>query len=247
MSCKLIFNSHSPSRAALRQVSLCLLFVAAVCVARVDAKPQASNRVREAKPIPAGEVAVILNEQLINALLESLFTLPQPPTFPLARGGSGSSGNCASEITLLREVSGTRTAVRFRDGRIAAPVAFKGSYAAPLAGCLKFQGWADANLELAFDQTKQVLTARVIVREVHLQKVPTLFNNGVTGLVQDALDARLNPIEILRAAQLSAPLPLTKIANSNGAFLRLRAKDVRHEITPGELRLHIVYEFVREE
>jgi hypothetical protein len=63
--------------------------------------------------------------------------------------------------------------------------------------------------------------------------------------VQDALDARVNPIEILRAEQVSADLPLRKL--SSGGSLRLRASDVRHEIVGTELRLHVVYEFVRAE
>jgi hypothetical protein len=135
--------------------------------------------------------------------------------------------------------------VRLANGQINAPLAFRGSYSAALLGCLRFQGWADTNFNLTFDQAKQALVARVVVREVHLSKVPALMNNGITGLVQDALDARVNPIEILRADQLSLRLPLTKMSNSGA--LRLRAREVRHEVAPGELRVHIVYEFVRED
>ncbi|HEV2801977.1 MAG TPA: hypothetical protein VGW12_15995 [Pyrinomonadaceae bacterium] len=203
----------------------------------------AASRGAQAKAIPAGEVVVTLNEVLFNALLEAMFALPNPPTFPL--GTSSGGKNCASEITLLREMSGTRTAVRFQTGRMAVPVAFRGAYSAPLIGCLKFEGWADANLNLSFDQTKQALTGRVEVKAVHLKKVPAMFGDGITGLVQDALDARFNPVEIMRAEQLSARLPMTK--TGSGASLRLRAREVRHELLPGELRLRIVYEFVREE
>jgi hypothetical protein len=203
---------------------------------------QANTRPRETKAIPAGEVVVVLNEELFNALIEAMFTLPNPPTFPLARGGNTS---CASEIALRREMSGTRTAVRFQAGRISAPVAFSGSYSAPLVGCLKFEGWADTNLNLSFDQAKQALTARVEVKAVHLKKAPALAGDGLRGLVQGALDARFNPFEILRAEQLSARLPMTKLAS--GASLRLRAREMRHEVLPNELRLRIVYEFVRED
>jgi hypothetical protein len=216
-------------------------FLVAVLVSQA-ALAQAS-RAREAKTVPAGEVVVTINEQTFNALIEALFTLPQPPTFPL--GGAARGGECPGEISLAREIAGTRTAVRFRDGRVAAPVAFRGSYGAPVFGCLKFEGWADTALNLAFDPAKQALTARVEVREVHLGKVPPFFNNGVTGLVQDSLDARVNPVEILRAEQVSAQLPLRKI--SSGGSLRLRAKEVRHEIVGAELRLRIFYEFVRED
>ena len=232
--------------------TVCALVLLAATLPRAHANT--SNRphdAREAKPIPAGEVTVVLPERLFNALFDSLFVLPQPPTFPLPRmGQSGSSdddrrGACASEITLAREQSGAHTGVRLADGQISAPLAFRGSYNAALLGCLRFQGWADTNFNLTFDQAKQALVARVVVREVHLSKVPSLMNNGIAGLVQDALDARVNPIEILRADQLSLRLPLTKMSNSGA--LRLRAKEVRHEVAQGELRVHIVYEFVREE
>ena len=206
------------------------------------------ERPREARPIPAGEVIVILNEGLFNALLEAMFTLPNPPTFPLAGRNNSSAGggkNCASEIALAREMNGTRTAVRFQAGRILAPVAFSGSYSAPFVGCLRFEGWADAHLNLSFDAAKQALTARVEVKAVHLKKVPALLGDGLTGLVQDALDARFNPVEILRAEQLSARLPMAK--TGSGATLRLRDREVRHEVLPNELRLRILYEFVREE
>jgi hypothetical protein len=219
----------------LLRVGLLLLFLIAPSYAQ-------TTRAREAKTIPAGEVVVTIGERTFNALLEALFALPQPPTFPLGKG-SATGGDCPGAITLLREVSGARTAVHFAGGRITAPVAFRGSYSAPLMGCLKFQGWADTALNLAFDPQKQALTARVEVREVHLDNVPSLFGNGVTGLVQDALDARVNPVEILRAEQVSAELPLRKL--SSGGSLRLRASDVRHEIVGTELRLHVVYEFVR--
>ena len=229
------------SPAAMSRRACAGLFACAFLLANVGAAQ--TSRAREAKPIPAGEVVVTINEQTFNALIDALFTLPQPPTFPL--GGAASGSECPGEISLAREMAGTRTSVRFREGRVTAPVAFRGSYSAPVVGCLRFEGWADTALNLAFDPAKQALTARVEVREVHLSKVPSFFNNGVTGLVQDALDARVNPIEILRAEQVSAQLPLKKI--SSGGSLRLRAKEVRHEIVGAELRLRIFYEFVRED
>lgn len=205
---------------------------------------QEASRAREVKATPAGEVAVVLNEQIFNALLDALLAMPRPPTFPLKQGGAR-GGDCASEITLAREVSGARTSVRFERGRISAPIAFRGSYHAPVVGCLKFEGWADTQLNLAFDPSKQALAARVEVRKVNLSGVPSMFADGVTGLVQDSLDERVNPIEILRAEQVSAQLPLRRLAT--GGTLRLRAREMRHEIQPGELRLRIVYEFVRED
>jgi hypothetical protein len=226
-----------------------LLLAAAFAAAAPGPRAAAQDgRPRESRAVPAGEVVVVLNEQLFNALVESLFALPQPPTFPL-RQGEGSAekrpGECASEIQLAREVAGTRTAVQFRDGRFNAPVAFRGSYGAPLVGCIPFEGWAETQLNLAFDQQKQALAARVEVKRVNLRNVPALLSEGVTALVQKALDERVNPVEILRAEQVSAQLPLRRF--QTGGSLRLRAREVRHEVAPGELRLRIVYEFVRED
>ena len=242
-------STNAPRRAASAIRALTRMLLTAAFIFAPTAQPNAAAqevRPREARAVPAGEVVVVLNEQLFNALLESLFALPQRPSFPLSGGGASEGrGGCASQITLEREVSGTRTAVRLRDGRFSAPVAFSGSYSAPLFGCLKFEGWADTELNLAFDPSRQALAARVEVRRVNLQKVPSMFSDGVTGLVQDALDKRINPIELLRAEQVSAQLPLRKL--QAGGSLRLRAREVRHEVLPGELRLRIVYEFVRED
>jgi hypothetical protein len=94
---------------------------------------------------------------------------------------------------------------------------------------------------LEFDRARQVLGARVTVRELKLKNVPaSLLGGGLTGLVQDAIDDRVNPVEILRAEQLGARLPVTRADQ-----LRLRARDVRHEVVGRELRLHIVYELVK--
>ena len=68
----------------------------------------------------------------------------------------------------------------------------------------------------------------------------SIVGGGLTGLVQDAIDARVNPVQILRAEQLSARVPVTRDSQLN-----LRARDVRHEIVGKELRLHIAYELVQ--
>lgn len=188
---------------------------------------------------PAGEVVVVLSEEFLNSLLVAVASRPEPPSFPLSKGGEGKK--CESRIQLLPEAGGTRTGVRFADGRITAPVAFRGSYEAPLIGCLKFEGWADTAFQLEFNRERQVLGARVTVRDLKLKNVPTsLLGGGLTGLVQDAIDERVNPVEILRAEQLGARIPVTR-----NDELRLRASDVRHEIVGRELRLRIVYEIVQ--
>src|SRR5437762_3449577 len=206
-------------------------------VALALASPSVSARASRAERVsPAGEVVVVLNEEFLNSLLEAIASQPEPPIFPLSKGEANKK--CASQVQLLRESAGTRTAVRFVDGRITAPVAFRGSYDAPLVGCLNFEGWADTAFDLQFDESRQSLGARLTIRDLKLKNVPmSLVGGGLTGLVQDSIDARVNPVEILRAEQLGVPV-------MRGNNLRLRAREVRHEVVGRELRLHIVYEIV---
>lgn len=242
-------------RRFLMVINVCgLLFMAA----QVSAQAQKTSRPREVKATPAGEVEVVLNEQFLNSVLDAMFMLPRAPAFPLSiarahdsDGGStetnrreaSNANGCVSEVTLAREINGTHTAVRFQEGRILVPVAFKGSYSNVLVGCLKYQGWAETNIDLAFDQERQLLTAHINVRELHLEGIPSLLNNPITGLVQNAIDARVNPVGVLRAEQLAARIP---IAAAGGALL-LRAKEVRHEVVGDKLRLRIFYEIIRAE
>ena len=218
---------------------------------QATSQPQASPA-----PAPAAEATVTLNEQFLNALLEAMFTRLGAPSFPLALSNEqrpvsspptvaralNPANHCASVVVLEREMNGVKTAVRFENGRIFAPLAFSGSYNVLLLGCMRFQGWADTAINLEFDRERQVLSARVDVQDIHLNGIPTLANGVVMNMVQNSLDTRINPVEILQAAQLSARLPIS----AAGGALRLRAKEVRPEIVPGFLRLHITYEFVND-
>lgn len=206
---------------------------------------------------PVAEATVTLNEQFLNALLEAMFTRLGAPSFPLslasaerpdisrpsmAHAAVAPANQCASVVVLEREMSGVKTAVHFDNGRIHAPLAFSGSYSVLLLGCMRFEGWADTVINLDFNRERQVLSARVDVQDIHLSGIPSLANGVVINLVQNSLDQRINPVEILQAAQLTARLPIS----AAGGALRLRAKEVRPEIVPGSLRLHIIYEFVND-
>ncbi|HEX8151460.1 MAG TPA: hypothetical protein VF591_30050 [Pyrinomonadaceae bacterium] len=212
----------------------------AFCLLLISALTFSSPVVARAQRVsPAGEVVVVLSEEFLNSLLVAVASRPEPPSFPLSKGGEGKK--CESRVQLLPEAQGTRTGVRFADGRITAPVAFRGSYEAPLVGCLKFEGWADTAFQLEFNRERQSLGARVTVRDLKLKNVPaSLLGGGLAGMVQDAIDERVNPVEILRAEQLGARIPVTR-----NDELRLRAADVRHEVVGRELRLRIAYEIVR--
>ena len=219
-------------------------------------RPRQATSQPQAPTPPAAEATVTLNEQFLNALLEAMFTRLGAPSFPLALSNEqrpvlspptavrslDRANQCASVVVLEREMNGVKTAVRFENGRIVAPLAFSGSYSVLLLGCMRFQGWADTAINLEFDRERQVLSARVDVQDIHLNGIPTLANGVVINMVQNSLDQRINPVEILQAAQLTARLPIS----AAGGALRLRAKEVRPEIVPGFLRLHIIYEFVND-
>ena len=222
---------------------------------------QEANRERQGAARPVGETVVTLSEDFLNSMLDQIFALGATPSYPLklaqdadddtnarppsqakSLAASGTQASCRSEIRLARESGGVRTQVRFAGNRIVAPVAFQGSYNASLLGCIRFEGWADTTINLGFDAARQTLTARVDIRQVNLQGIPQLAAGSLTQLVQNSIDRRVNPIQILRAEQLAARFPL----GDNNA-LQLRAREVRPEIVRNELRLHIVYEIVRAE
>jgi len=146
---------------------------------------------------------------------------------------------CNESIRLLREIDGVRTAVRFRDGKIYAPIAFSGSYNPPLVGCIDFQGWAETNIDLEYDRQNRRLIGRVRVLSVNLGGVSNLASGVLSRLVQGSIDRKINPIEILQIDKLSFVVP---VQNAGGS-LKMKATAVRHEITNGSLNVHISYEF----
>lgn len=210
------------------------------------------------------EVTVALNEQFFDALLDAIFKNFDAPEFPLAQTNQkprirnpnslmtsfadeyspiasrqSPIETCGESIRLLREINGVRTAVRFRDGRIYAPIAFSGSYNPPLVGCIEFHGYAETNIDLEYDRQSRKLLGRVRVLSVNLGGVTNLASGVLSRLVQSSIDKKINPIEILQTDKLSFIVP---VQNANGS-LRMRASGVRHEITNGVLNVHIAYEF----
>ncbi|HXG84186.1 MAG TPA: hypothetical protein VNI84_09175 [Pyrinomonadaceae bacterium] len=219
----------------------------------------------------SAEVAVTLNERFFDALLDAIFTNLKAPSFPIAQSGSKfkvqssksvdavygfqegklkiqnpkskiQNSACDESIRLRREIDGVRTAVRFRDGKIYAPLAFAGSYNPPFVGCVDFQGYAETNIELEFDKTKQTLIGRARVLNVVLSGTGGIGSSLLTRLVQSSLDKKINPIQILQADKLSFLLP---VQNAGGA-LRMRATGIRSEISNGALNVFIAFEFVKD-
>jgi len=201
------------------------------------------------------EVAVTLNEQFFDALLDAVFQNSGAPEFPLtsenrtkrklaSRGIVSAFASpilpCSEFIRLLREGGGTRTAVRFREGKIYVPMAFDGNYSPPLIGCVNFAGVAESAIDLEFDRSGQRLIARANVSNVSLNGSGGLGGAVIAKMVQGAIDRKVNPIEIVRLDRLSFDLPLR-----NGPGTRMKAVDLKHEVTGGSLVIHIIYEFVK--
>ena len=207
----------------------------------VLAQESAATRGRHASNAPAAEATVTVNEQFLNSFLTAIFDNLQEPSMPLTTGGGAPSAQCASEIRLKREVGGVRTAVHFENGRILGPLAFAGAYSASLLGCIEFSGWADSEVNLEFSSDRRALVARFYLRQIHLNDVPAIANGPLLNMVQTAIDRRYNPVDLITLDQLSTSV---NIQPAKGA-LRLRAKEIRPEITPAGLTLHITYEFIK--
>ena len=205
---------------------------------------QESNATRERRAAtngPAAEATITINEQFLNSFLTAMFDNLKEPSMPLTIGGAQSTANCASEIRLKREVNGTRTAVRLENGKIAGTLAFAGAYNASLMGCVEFTGSADADVNLEYDANRRAVLARFYVRAIHLNDTPAMLNGPLLSMVQTAIDRRYNPVEVFTLEKLSTRLEIQPA----GGALQLRAKEVRTEVTPSAITLHITYEFVK--
>jgi hypothetical protein len=204
-------------------------------------------------PAQKAEITVVLNEQFFDALLDAIYKNGGLPDIPLAENKAAPSRRnlpsvvafadnqiavCSDSLKLLRESNSVRTAIRFRDGKIYAPIAFSGSYSPPFVGCVDFAGYAETNIDLEFDQQNQRLIGRATVLNVSMNGTGGLGGNVLAKMVQNSIDKKVNPVEILRLDKLSFPIP---IQNSKG--LTMKAVGVRHDIGNGTLNIHIDYEF----
>ena len=153
---------------------------------------------------------------------------------------SGKSPVCSESVKILREINGVRTAVRFREGKIFVPLAFSGNYAPPFIGCVEFAGWAETNIDLEFDQNTQRLTGRAKVLNVNLNGSGGIGGTVIAKLIQNSIDKKLNPIEILSLDKVSFAFPVQKAGN-----LRMKAIRIRPEIGAGVVNIHIDYEFLK--
>ncbi|MEO7672931.1 MAG: hypothetical protein ABIU09_02500, partial [Pyrinomonadaceae bacterium] len=200
----------------------------------------------------AGTAQIVLKQDFFNQVLNTIFSDMSDPAFPLGLAENRNYENtgdiqyaafqepgfCDGKIKVLEEGSGVRTGLQFQDNRLAAPLAFSGSYNSPV-GCLQFTGWAQANLELRFDTNQQTVFGHINVETVNLDGVNPIFAGFVTPLVQSTLNARVNPIQILQGKQLALNLPIA----STGANLQANVIDVRAEVKDTALNLYVIYDF----
>jgi hypothetical protein len=215
----------------------------------------ASGSFARAQNLP--EVTVKLNEAFLNSFLDAIFTNLETPKFELAKkqrtqkeqitvnydllSQTNKTQKCDESIVLLRENDGVKTSIRFVNKKIMAPLAFTGTYNFPFVGCSNFRGIAEADLNLSYDRAQQTLFGRVKVTKVDLNGVPGVASGLVARLVQNSIDSRVNPIEILRTEQVSAVVPV-KYANGS---IRLRAINMIPEIIDDSVNVRVVFEFAK--
>jgi hypothetical protein len=200
---------------------------------------------------PPGTAVVTLDERFFDTLLGTIFHDLGAPTFPLQltslRGEpqerevyslAAFQGGCADAVVIAPQDSNVKTGVRLTSGKIMAPLAFSGSYSV-FGSCINFKGWAEASIELRFDQGQQTVYGQITVEGVNLEGISPIVGGIVTPLVQRSINERVNPLEIMRSSQLTLAIP---VKASNGT-LRAQVKDVRAEVKEGLLNLHITYDF----
>lgn len=191
----------------------------------------------QSAPAQKTEITIGLSEQFFDTVIDALFQTGTPLEFAIGDKALGET-SCRESIRLQREIGGVRTAVRFRDGKIVAPLAFNGSYNPPFVGCVDFSGWAETAIDLEFDAANQRLVARARVVNVSLNGTGGVGGTVIAKMVQSAIDRKVNPIEIIKLEKISFMLPV-----QNSANIKMRATSVRHELQNGLLNVFISYEF----
>jgi len=214
--------------------------------------PGAPIQAPDASGSPAGTATITLNQQFFDTVLGTIFRDMNAPAFPLNLTGQNSNtaefepekisflqnGGCDGKITLLPEGSNVKTTIRLEDGKINAPLAFTGSTLV-FGQCIQFSGWAQANMNLRFDQAQQTVFGQLTIDTVNLDGVNPLIGGIVTPIVQTSLNNRVNPIVILRGQQIALNLPIA----ATGGTLKAQVKDVRSDIKESNLNLYITYDF----
>jgi hypothetical protein len=216
-------------------------------IPRAKSRPGVAVTAPDPAGDPAGTVVVSLTSGFVDGFLNTIFKDLGAPSFQLSQGAENRSPTleraafqqgCNNTITLAPAENNVKTEVQFTNGKVRAPLVFSGNYNL-LGNCMQFKGWAETSIGLRFDQATQTVYGQVDVEGVNLEGVNPVANNFVTVFVRNAIDQRVNPLELIRAQQLQLLIP---VKASNGA-VQAHVKDVRAEMLDGSLRLHISYEF----
>ncbi|HKO98910.1 MAG TPA: hypothetical protein VJU86_18055 [Pyrinomonadaceae bacterium] len=202
---------------------------------------------------PPSSIVVSLSDSFVNQLLATVFRDLGAPKFNLSSVGPGTSGtdkgslftpanfqgDCTNTVTLAQESGGVKTQAQFVNGNITAPLVFSGSYNL-LGNCTQFKGWAQTSIQLSFDQPSQTVFGRVNVEGVNLEGVAPFANNFVTVFVRNAIDSKVNPLEVIRPTQLQLFIPV----KASDGTVKAQVKDIKSEVKDGQLRLHVTYDFL---
>ncbi|HEX5708816.1 MAG TPA: hypothetical protein VFX96_16070 [Pyrinomonadaceae bacterium] len=230
-----------------------LVYFLLVGAPRMEKPPGEQVRAPDPEGDPPGTVVLVLNEQFFGTVLDTIFRDMSEPSFRLSNAAPGArpatgaqgvtyveaqAGGCQNQITIAARDGQTVTGVKLADGRVAAPLAFRGSYNV-FGNCLNFRGSALANIQLIFKQEEQVLYGQINVEGVNLEGVSPAVSPFVTSFVQTAINQRINPLVLLRSEQFRMAIPV----QATSGTLRAQARDVRQEVKDGALRLHITYDF----
>lgn len=190
----------------------------------------------------AGTAVLSLNQDFFAPVIQTILHENNAPAFPLSLTG-GQSNQPVNEITcgkitLKPEGSGTATAIKLENGQINVPIAFSGSVNA-LGSCVEFNGWAQTNLELRYDETQQIVFGQINVQTVNLDGISPVVSGLITPIVQSTLNSRVNPVQILRGDQIALKVPI----KSTGSTLSAKVKEIRAEVKDNNLFMYITYNF----
>jgi hypothetical protein len=220
--------------------TLCLLLIIGLSVSSISAQ--------------TAEITITLNEPFFDAIIDAIFQYAAPPEFPISmmeRREAHSSpyfkqasfserepAVCNEFVKILRENKNVRTSVRFREGKIVAPIAFTGYYSPPLIGCVQFSGSAEAYVTLDFDAQRKIVTGTAKISNVSLDGTGGIGGSIVARMVQGSIDKKVNPIQILDLNDMSFIVPIP-----NSGKLALKATGIRSEVVGNALNIYVQLAF----
>lgn len=189
-----------------------------------------------------GTAAIELKQDFFAPVIQAILSNGSTPAFPLSLTGQTSQPvdeiTCG-KISLKQQGSGTTTGVKLENGQILVPLAFTGNVNVPIAGCTEFNGWAQANLDLRYDESQKAVFGQINVQTVNLDGISPIVSGLITPIVQSTLNNRVNPVQILRGDQIALKVPI----KSTGSVLKAQVRDIRAEVKNNTLFLYVNYDF----